>query len=115
MIVTEQETALIRRLAVLEEENAHLRAEVTVLREQQTAASMGRKGGMTTLNRLGVEHLQEIGRRGGQANKDAHDQDHFAKLGHKGGSTLLRERGREFFAEIGRRGAAARRAKANGG
>lgn len=54
-------------------------------------AKNGKKGGLATKNRRGVEFYQEIGREGGEK--------------------VARERGSAYFSEIGKRGVLAKRKK----
>jgi general stress protein YciG len=57
-------------------------------------------GAKVVLDRYGIEHMSEIGKKGGAATSS--DREHMAELGRKGGASLAKDR--EHMAEIGRRG-----------
>jgi general stress protein YciG len=70
----------------------------------EEASEAGRAGGKAALKKLGREHFQAIGRKGGAAVST--NREHMRKIGCKGGHAVSGDR--EHMAEIGRKSRAVR-------
>lgn len=87
-----------------------------------TAAEAGRRGGLATLARYGVQHFRRIGAatkgfppgagaKGYRAQVAALGPDGMHAKAVRAGEGLLAKRGKAHYAELGRKGAAVKRAK----
>lgn len=73
-------------------------------RGEMTVEEAGRRGGQTTLEKYGIDHLSSAGRKGGLSQRDKLGPEGYAKIGKLGGQKVLAQRGSEFFSEIGKKG-----------
>lgn len=72
---------------------------------KEEARAAGKKGENAVVDRLGWEHLQAIGRRGGRS--VSVDREHMAEIGRRGGQAVSASA--EHMAEIGRIGGRAKK------
>lgn len=78
---------------------------------EQTMASIGRIGGLATLERYGREHFARISRRGVATNRARYGREHYQRIGAIGGA-IAAGRPTAWWQEQGRKGGLKRAANA---